>query len=252
MGGILYKNGANTGFFPIVGVTVTGGIPIGDTVDLNDYVTFAEIQTAIIEAVAAYSTVRVINTNASPFDAGMINSLVLNIPAAKTVKWEAAYTGTTAGNLIRLLGGGTFEVAAGGSITNNGIGYAIRSYAANGAITVSGGTVSSTSDNAIYVDTDTSATITVSGGAVSSTSGNAIYVNTYTSADVTVSGGTVSATTGTSIYLSDDNSSLAVSGGGCICLRRGHIRIIQRYLHVQRFTNDWRHRRGRGVESGRG
>jgi len=147
---------------------------------------------------------------------GATNTLALDIDAGVTVIWNASYSGTTPAvpdTLIKLSGKGTFEVAAGGSIINNGAGLAI--YAPAGSdfinINVNGGTATATTGYAVYI-AGNNATVAVTGGTASATTGGAVAVKgNY--ASVNVNGGTVSATTGVGIFIEGGYSTVNVSGG---------------------------------------
>ena len=150
---------------------------------------------------------------------GVMNPLTLNIPADVTVIWEASYSGDiSAGDgMITLTGDGTFEVAEGGSIINEGDGYAISDTGA-GTVVVSGGEVSSTGGGALYGNlvnisggTITGKTfdggwaliagdtINISGGTITGTisDSNGLLISGN---KVNLSGGTITATNGTALY----------------------------------------------------
>ncbi|MCL2095379.1 MAG: S-layer homology domain-containing protein, partial [Oscillospiraceae bacterium] len=152
-------------------------------------------------------------------------TLTLNIPVGVTVKWQATefssianYTGT----LIKITGGGTFEVANGGNISVLGersaaiiadtgsskvnvSGNGTVSAAGNGSaaivvlfgeVSVSGnGTVSADGDGSMAIFASNQSAVNVSGnGTVSTVKGTAISALAYSNA--TISGGTVSAEDG--------------------------------------------------------
>ena len=122
----------------------------------------------------------------------VMNDLLLNINTGVTVLWKATYVTSVSTNMcaaVSLLGSGTFEVAAGGSIVHN------RNYHECAvAINVPGAGIS----------------IKVSGGTVSST--NIAIDNTYSGGVVEVSGGTVQAG-GTGNAISGGSSTITISGG---------------------------------------
>ena len=135
-------------------------------------------------------------------------SMNLNINTGLTVLWKASYScpaNSTGLSMIRVDGGGTFEVGEGGMIKQtSGISQALLS---NGLVKINGGTVSSNgSGAAIYAR---QGTIEVNSGIVENTgSGNAVQVvigysgnNTY----CTVNGGTVR-TTGSGSAIFNNNS----------------------------------------------
>ena len=150
---------------------------------------------------------------------GAMNTLSLNIDASVTVLWKAAYVGSyNYGNVIEVEGSGTFEVA-GGSImqiasdgsaisagTNGSTGTtikvssgtvmcsadgwednAIKNYANNGKIIVSGGTVQATGDNNFAINGSNYVAITISGGMILAKSTAVYNFNGW----VTISGGVI-------------------------------------------------------------
>jgi hypothetical protein len=120
--------------------------------------------TGELEATATDDTVTVTGTVT-----GATNMLSLNIYYGDEVIWKANYSGTRNGDLLYLQFPGTFEVAEGGSLINNGSGDTVWLRASNAEFKVSDGTVSNTgSGNAIYT-TGTNNKITVSGGTVKAT-----------------------------------------------------------------------------------
>jgi len=120
---------------------------------------------------------------------GVTTGLPINIDAGVTVSWTATIsTSSTASfsTLISLSGSGTFEVT-GGAITATGT-TAINASTSDVTITVSGGTVSSTSKNGAAIYTaGTNSKVTVNGGTVSTTVGSAVW-DDGTNSLVTVSG----------------------------------------------------------------
>ena len=148
---------------------------------------------------------------------GATNELVLDIDAGVTVIWKAEYSGSTSGmpsGLIQLNGDGSFEVAEGGSLVNNGAGCAIYALTGSGKISVivSGGTVRATAGYAIGIGRDNTK-VTVSGGEVSATKENAIIIEGDGVA-VNVSGGTISTGgTGVAILIKGNNEKIEMNGG---------------------------------------
>ena len=149
---------------------------------------------------------------------GATNSLQLDIDPGVTVIWTAELTGTVSGGngLIELIGSGKFEVATGGSITNNGTDDTVYANAAGFNITVSGGTVKAAGGGvAIRANAPAPATVTMNNGTVSASGGGrAIYA---TNAAVTVIGGTVEATgSGNTIVTDGGPMSTVTIGGGTV------------------------------------
>jgi len=172
-----------------------------------------------------------------------------------TVIWKADYSGTVdAPNHMLYVSGdssgaGAFEVAAGGSIVNNGTGCTLShsgkdfttringtvkntgggtaiSYRVLGNTTFEvGGTVSANgSEVTILVDENcTNTTLTVSGGKVENTgSGHAIYSR---GGNITVSGGTVESKNVSAIRSEGPAAIIIVSGAGYVRAQRDVIRI---------------------------
>ena len=115
---------------------------------------------------------------------------------------------------------GTVLIGAGVSV-NSIADIAVTSTGANGraiyktgagTVSISGGTVSATTGNAVYVagaDTE----MKISGGTVSATSGYAVYITgTSTDTEINISGGTVSVTTGYAVY-NAGTSTVKISSG---------------------------------------
>ena len=141
---------------------------------------------------------------------GATHQLYLNIDSGLTVQWAANYSGSVGVNLIRLTGGGTFEVPTDGYLINNGDGHAIFSMGTNAKVNVSGGTVRAPSNAMGIFSTGANSAVNVSGGAVSA--GTAIRIQ-GTDSTVSVSGGIVSATSTTAIYVDGASGAVTISGG---------------------------------------
>jgi len=174
--------------------------------------TVGEIQAAIMSSIAAYDVVTV---TGSKTDVG--DDMLLTIPAGKKVIWKAPYTGST-NYMVTLRGAGTFEVAAGGTISTTGSGHAIGNAATTDtvSITVSGGTVSISGNGGTAID-GWNGNVTVTGGTVQTTGNNSVAIDTY-AGNVSVSGGTVSATAGKAIAGNgagaiNINGPVTISGG---------------------------------------
>ena len=146
--GVRYANGLSVGFLEVRGVTVSvPSVTTSDTIDLNEYTSVSQIQTAIFDAFAAHDTVTVVNTG-SYFDAKGA-TLEIYIPGGATLDWAAVYTSTAAGTmrvLIDLTGDGAFNVIEGGEILAFNSGYAINTDSINMAIGIKGGFVTAYGD----------------------------------------------------------------------------------------------------------
>jgi len=147
-------------------------------------------------------------------------SLDIDIPAGKTLTWEGVYssaphTGGGGPHMIRLSGGGTFEVAPGAVLTNHYGGAAVFVLSAETAhIVVSGGSIIGNSDAINFFG---SGSVTVSSGIVQSNYlGNGITASAFSTVDVVVSGGLVTTKADTvtvTSAISVSNGSVSVSGG---------------------------------------
>ncbi|HHX13726.1 MAG TPA: hypothetical protein GX726_02090, partial [Clostridiales bacterium] len=109
------------------------------TVEIKDSQTVGEIRFAIQEQINLVNskgggTVTVTGTRTVDAD----SMLTLEIPEKVTVLWKAAYPGSTPSYnyLIKLTGDGSFEVGAGGAITQAGSASALYWYSDNGKIIV--------------------------------------------------------------------------------------------------------------------
>ena len=125
---------------------------------------------------------------------GVEETLQLAITEGKTVVWQASITGygDNINSLIILTESGTFEVAAGGSVTAT-TGTAIYR-SSTGPIVVNGGNVTSADSVTI---SSLGSSITVRAGTVKATGANKSAIGTGNSAGtVTVEGGVVEATNG--------------------------------------------------------
>ena len=169
--------------------------------------------TGQLSATVAGSNISI--SSGSPIS-GVTNHLLLEIDPGLKILWKADYSGSTGNAMIRLGGSGTFDVADGGSVKNNGTGDAIAAMGANTVI-VSGGAVSTAGieRSAIYTSA-AGATVTVSSGTVSASAekGFGICVN-EANTTITVSSGTVSSAgnNGAAIYTRGAASKITVNGG---------------------------------------
>ncbi|GHV44532.1 hypothetical protein FACS1894204_01790 [Synergistales bacterium] len=169
----------------------------------------AAIKSAIESALEGSAPVTVTGTLS-----GVTRALTLSIPDGKTVTWQAELVGATVNPVITLVsisGGGTLDVAAGGSLKNST--YHTITVGANTTVKVSGGTVEATSIDAyaIYLN-GTGAKAEVTGGEV-----KAVYQGIGCNSAgtiVSVSGGTVSASAGngSAIKVSNVAATVEVSG----------------------------------------
>ncbi|MET0018267.1 MAG: hypothetical protein ABWQ15_13635, partial [Oscillibacter sp.] len=130
-------------------------------------------------------------------------TLTLTIPAGVKVQWKASLTGDVSPYLVFLNGDGTFELA-GGKITNTGTGMAVGCI--QGSIVISGGTASSSSDNATvqtYYMGSTAPMLTMTGGNVISTSDELSSCAISAGGKTVITGGTITAESGNQVVLSN-------------------------------------------------
>ena len=163
----------------------------------------AAIQTKIQNAINAAGSGDTITVTGSK--TGTTERLTLDIPSSKRVIWKAEYTGMldlSSGPLITRSGNGTFEIAAGAYIRNNGNGYATGCNNSGANIVVSGGTISAAGYCLHSVISD----INISGGSVEG------IISTY-GTSITISGGTVTYTGGSIFHMYNSGSQIAISGG---------------------------------------
>ena len=160
--------------------------------------------------------------------------LELNIDSGVTVIWKATYEAALTDvnhSLIKLTGGGAFEVAEGGSIESTGAGYAIHVTGAGATVNISGGTVSTakSGNRAIYVEAK-DVTVNISGGTVSSVAQSIYFFNNSTNGAVTISGGMVSSVA-QSIYFNN-------SSGGAVDISSGTVSSAkQEVIYFYNSTN---------------
>ena len=167
-----------------------------NTVTINETDTVATIRTNITNALAAANSGETVTVIGSKTNAN--SQLLFNIPTNVTVKWTAEYSGTMISGygLIDLTGSGTFEVAAGGALSNTDSGYTIALSPDSGVnLVVSGGEVKANTSFAIYCNNQ-NANVTITGGEVTSSTtvggGDGIRLSSnVTNATITVDGGTV-------------------------------------------------------------
>lgn len=132
--------------------------------------------------------------------------ITLTIPSGVTVVWKASLTGAvddSSGSLIFLNGAGTFELA-GGEITNTGTGMALS--AIQGRIVISGGTASSSNAVATvnaYHFSPNAPTLTMTGGTVISTSTDVSSSAISVGANTVITGGTITSASGNQVYLNN-------------------------------------------------
>ena len=165
------------------------------TVSIDGLTTPEAIQTAIqtaIDATGGSGIVTVTGTTSSTL------GTTLAIPDGVTLLWKASFSGgSTSGTPLLTIAGGAIEIAADGSISQTGSNY-------------------STLFTTVALSVNTDSDVTISGGTVRSSSGIAISVIGENST-VNVSGGTVTASKfeGT-IQIFGANSTVAVTGGEVI------------------------------------
>ncbi len=134
------------------------------------------------------------------------DTLSLKIPTGVKVLWNASLTGAVDGplsSLVFLNGDGTFELA-GGEITNTGTGMAVAGI--QGSMVISGGTASSSSDvatvNAFHTGPNPM-TLTMTGGTVTSTSTNVSSSAISAGGNTVITGGTITAASGNQVFLNN-------------------------------------------------
>jgi hypothetical protein len=211
--GISYANDTNSGFIEVEGVTVTPNalfINGGTTA----FTTVSDIKTAIEGAFAGNNTVTVTGRFK-----GADTTLTLDIPAGKTVDWQADYSGsiTATTGLIRLNGAGTLNVITSGVITNNADDITTRAVRIDDvcSVTVNGGFISSTGSG-IYLYGDGSSAVINSGEVTGNT--HAVYffaANASQTVSLTVNGGTLRSTgsTGNAVSAQTANSTVIINDG---------------------------------------
>lgn len=126
-------------------------------------------------------------------------TLALEIPSGVTVLWKAALTGAVSNSLLQLTGGGTFELAA-GEITNTE-GRAILCLNQN--LVISGGTVSAGGTVLETAYAQYAPALTMTGGTVRSTSAASTVYAMVAGGKTVISGGTVDAGGGKQILLNN-------------------------------------------------
>lgn len=126
-------------------------------------------------------------------------TLALAIPSNITVIWKASLTGTVSAPLMQLTGDGTFELVA-GEITNS-TGTAILCL--NQHLVISGGTVSAGGTALVTAYNQFAPTLTMTGGTVRSTSADSTDYVMVVGGKTVITGGTISAANGKQIYLNN-------------------------------------------------
>ena len=127
-------------------------------------------------------------------------TLELAIPSGVTVLWKASLTGTVSNPLMQLTGAGIFELSDGGEITNTS-GKAILCL--NQKLVISGGTVSAGGTVLETAYAQYAPALTMTGGTVRSTSANSTGYAMVVGGKTIISGGTVDAGGGKSILLNN-------------------------------------------------
>jgi len=152
----------------------------------------------ILKAEASiYDYTSIVVTVTSPIPVtGAKYSLPLYINYGVRVVWKADYSSASfvsGGCLLNLSGSGSFEVAEGGTIINDGTNHAIISSI---PVVVSGGTVSAKEGNAI----SSHAPVTVNGGTISARDSHCIAV--FENGSLTINNGTVNSINRMAVYSS--------------------------------------------------
>lgn len=199
--------------FPNTGVAQNFSAPVTYTVTAEDstaqpYIVSVTVSPAVetlantlnlagFTTAVSGSTVTVTGTKVAT------DTLKLAIPAGVTVQWKASLTGDVSPYLVFLNGDGTFELA-GGKITNTGTGMAVGCI--QGSIVISGGTASSSSDNATvqtYYMGSTAPMLTMTGGNVISTSDELSSCAISAGGKTVITGGTITVASGNQVVLSN-------------------------------------------------
>jgi len=145
---------------------------------------------------------------------GVTEQMTLNIDPGVTVVWKAMYSGSQKFNLLSLIGSGTFEVAAGGSLTNTGnVEKTLFAITNNLTVNISGGSVGGAGFT-LYIQGD-NCSVNISGGIISSTNQTPVYV-TGKDCKIKISDGTVrSLSDNYAIYVhsASTNTTLNITGG---------------------------------------
>ena len=164
------------------------------------------IQTAINTANSG-DTITVIGSRT-----GVAGKISLDLNNDVTVVWKAAYSGSTTDPLIVLEGSNTFEIAAGGSIVNNGTGPAVEATGFDVYIKVTGGTVEAKSAAAIHVS-GVNARVIMNDGVLKTVDGFGIRASGFRSS-IVMNGGTVSVSDrGMALAAHGQDSSVMMNGG---------------------------------------
>ena len=200
-------------------VTVNGGKVISDdtgyairasgSVEVSGN---AEITAKNNSAIYAEASVSEVNISGGKIENSSGATIHISNATTKLIVSGAQVLQNDDGNAIYTQG--SVEVKGNAQITSTK-GSAINSEGKDATITVSGGTISSTDNRAIYATTGANATIIVSGGTVSSTNNKAIEVR-GTSAKVIVSGGTVKTTS-----TSAGNAAIVLTGADAVAFING-------------------------------
>jgi hypothetical protein len=212
--GIFYFAGTNTATvnFNRVNDLYNNGYNANVTVGDGGLITSDVIDAHLISSANVNLTMNVKGGTLSKTNGGHVifNGFVSATGGTVTVSGTAnirQYGGGSAGGGIAInRHGGTLTIS-GGSIWADGTSTAI--YNQNGIMTVSGNATLSGGFAAIVNFSHDANAITVSGGTISTTTGTAIYSNSY--GTITITGGELSATTGYAI--NNNNSTVNITGG---------------------------------------
>jgi hypothetical protein len=226
-------------------ITVSAGLRINGA---GPYTTVATIRAAIVSALSS-GDVTVTGAFATASD-----NLTLSIPTGKTVVWQAEYQGT-ASVLVDISGGGTLDVAEGGSLKSSGTDSTLY-VRTNTAVKVSGGKVEATGTGsnasairvvagakaevtggevkAVFVGIlcsgdDVGAIVSVSGGTVSASGVNRFAIALFSAATVEISGiATITNTNGYAIYITNSAAVVSVKDGTVT----GHNSVVYGTIHI--------------------
>lgn len=203
-------NAANSGVVTAVFPATAGGTPSTAAYDITGK-TLGEIGSAITGALTNG------NVTVTGSLSGMTNVLRLNIPANRTVTWQAAYSGN---GQFEISGGGGLVIT--GTIESSTTGLAVYTTDFNGTITVgTGGRI--TSNGTGLAITDSAPVIIVEGGTIEAANGYGIEVYNNANPKIFMRSGAVS-TNGASYAIAlRGNAVLAVSGGNVSATGRTYI-----------------------------
>lgn len=190
-----------------------------ETVDVETYGDFAEAignatvttinvtgNFTLTENVTIEREVAITSNAGKTITTGDYSIIITGSAAVVTISSDLTVTGKVP---IQVINSGTADIS-GGTITttsDNGYGIHVQSYS---TVTVSGGTIKATGFNSKGIYVDVYSTVTISGGTIEATGTNSygVYVFRYSSG--TVSGGTIRGTSTDSYGIYVDNYSTAI------------------------------------------